>query len=118
MNPEEITARQAAIGALYKDIEFSGKEVPAFIREIFVDHHNRLAVAKQALEKQRKEQPKVRLSKWGIEMQRPSNKNKTGIILRKSLAGMTDYSVEVLWDGAKKGIWMHESQVQSVKKKL
>jgi hypothetical protein len=60
---------------------------------------------------------RVKLSPFGIEMQQPKDKNKTGVILRRSLAGLYDYCVEVKWDNSTKAEWMHESQVEPVKQK-
>jgi len=53
----------------------------------------------------------VTLSAYGKEMQTPHNKK--GVIVDKMLAGMTDYTVEVLWEDGKKE-WMHESQTQVI----
>lgn len=110
MNPEEIAAQETALSSLYKDIQAQDKAFPEYIKSLFAEHMKRLGNKKTSIEEQRRAQPKVRLSAWGKEMQGPHKK--TGIIINKSLAGMYDYSVEVLWDGAKKAIWMHESHVE------
>jgi hypothetical protein len=60
--------------------------------------------------KETQQSAKVRLSKWGKEMQNPHDK--TGTIVSRSLAGLYDYTVEVLWEDGKKE-FMHESQVET-----
>jgi hypothetical protein len=115
MNPEEITAQEKALSSLYEEIQAQRQEFPQYIKSLFAEHMKRLGNKKASKEEQRRPQPKVRLSAWGKEMQ--GSHKKTGIIINKSLAGIYDYSVEVLWDGAKKAIWMHESQVEPVTSK-
>jgi len=59
-----------------------------------------------------KELKPVRLSKYGREMQTPHNK--TGVVIHRRLAGMTDYTVEVLWEDGKREE-MDESQTEIIK---
>ena len=115
MNPEEIASQEKALSDLYKDIQAQRQEFPQYIKSLFGEHMKRLGDKKAFIEEQRKALPKVRLSAFGREMQWAHKK--TGIIINKSLAGMYDYSVEVLWDGTKKGEWMHESQVEPANQK-
>lgn len=56
--------------------------------------------------------PSVRLSAFGKEVQTPHEK--LGKVVTRTLAGMTDYSVEVLWEDGQKE-WMHEHQIEIVK---
>ena len=58
---------------------------------------------------------RVILSEYGKQMQR--SHKKTGKIITQMLAGMRDWSVEVKWDGQKKTVWMHESQVTIVNRR-
>jgi len=54
----------------------------------------------------------VRLSEYGNTMQTPHGK--TGVVIHRRLAGMTDYTVEVLWEDGKREE-MHESQIEIIK---
>lgn len=74
-----------------------------------VEEYQREKYAKDSIKKSI-----VQLSPFGREMQKPHNKK--GIITDRSLAGMYDYNVEVLWEDGKKQ-WMHESQTVKITEK-